>query len=161
MVALKTLIFTVVAPGTVTVIVPYWLLSSGVKLFSVEIGVFRFLGVAPILLGVLIYLRCAWDFTFVGRGTPAPLDPPKQLVISGLYRWLRNPMYLGVALMLFGEAVLFESALLFGYAALALLGFHLRVVHYEEPALRRKFGESYEQYCNSVPRWVPGVIHRL
>ena len=157
MAVLKTLIFTVLVPGTVTVLVPYLLLSSGFELFSIEISIFRFLGLVPILLGTLMYLSCAWDFTFVGKGTPAPIDPPKELVVRGLYRFVRNPMYAGVALVLFGEAVLFQSGMLFVYAALVLLGFHLFVVCYEEPTLRRKFGESYEQYCRRVPRWVPGV----
>ena len=157
MAVLKTLIFTVLVPGTVTVLVPYLLLSSGFELFSIEIGIFRFLGFVPMLLGTWMYLSCAWDFTVVGEGTPAPIDPPKELVVRGLYRFVRNPMYVGVALVLFGGAVLFQSGMLFVYAALVLLGFHLFVVYYEEPTLRRKFGESYEQYCRRVPRWVRGV----
>ena len=155
MVVFKTLIFTVLVPGTVTVVVPYRLLSSGVKLLSIEIGVFRILGLVPILLGALIYLWCAWDFTFVGRGTPAPIDPPKELVVRGLYRFVRNPMYVGVSLLLFGEALLFESAVLFLYAAMMFLAFHLFVFYYEESALQRKFGQSYQRYCRSVPRWFP------
>ncbi|MGH7775499.1 MAG: methyltransferase family protein [Candidatus Binatia bacterium] len=157
MVLLKTLIFTVLVPGTVTVLVPYLLLTSSMKLFSVGIGIFRLLGLVPILLGGLIYLWCAWDFTFVGRGTPAPLDPPKELVVRGLYRLVRNPMYVGVFLVLLGEVLLFESAILFLYAALVLLVFHLFVVYYEEPVLRRNFGQSYERYRSNVPRWLPGL----
>ncbi len=157
MTALKTLIFTVFVPGTVTVLVPYWLLSSRFDLAIDKLGGFRVLGLVPILLGALIYLWCAWEFTFAGKGTPAPIDPPKELVVQGLYRFVRNPIYVGVSLVIIGESLLFESTRLFVYALLLLLVFHLFVVYYEEPTLRSKFGESYERYCKTVPRWMPRV----
>ncbi len=157
MTALKTLIFTVFIPGTVTVLVPYWLLSSRFDLAIDKLGGFRVLGLVPILLGALIYLWCAWEFTFAGKGTPAPIDPPKELVVQGLYRFVRNPIYVGVSLVIIGESLLFESTRLFVYALLLLLVFHLFVVYYEEPTLRSKFGESYERYCKTVPRWMPRV----
>jgi protein-S-isoprenylcysteine O-methyltransferase Ste14 len=159
LVPLKTLIFTLVVPGTVTILIPYWLLSSRSASPPMQIGPLRYLGVLPILLGTSIYLWCAWDFTFAGRGTPAPIDPPKTLVVRGLYRYARNPMYIGVVLLLFGEALLFASRVLFGYVAMVFLSFHLFVVLYEEPTLRRKFGEPYQRYCESVPRWFPRMIH--
>ena len=155
MVALKTLIWSIFVPGTVTVLVPYLLLSSEFAL--VNLRGFKFLGLPLILLGTLAYLWCAWDFTFVGKGTPAPFDPPKEVVVRGLYRYVRNPMYVGVALGLLGEAVLFGSTTLLVYAVLVVLSFHLWVVYYEEPTLRRKFGKSYEQYCRAVSRWIPGA----
>jgi len=77
-IALKTLLFTILVPGTVTVLVPYLLLTPGFQLFPVEIGALRILGLPPILLGAMTYLWCAWDFTFIGRGTPAPIDPPRN-----------------------------------------------------------------------------------
>ncbi len=162
MTALKTLIFTVFVPGTVTVLVPYWLLSSRFdlsidRLTGVQLNARTGLGFVPILLGALMYLWCAWDFTFAGRGTPAPINPPKELVVRGPYRFVRNPMYVGVSLVIIGESVLFESTRLFAYALLLLLGFHLFVVYYEEPTLRGKFGEAYERYCKTVPRWIPRV----
>ena len=155
MVALKTLLFTILVPGTVTVLVPYLLLSWGVQIFSFEVGPIRILGLPPILLGAVTYLWCAWDFTFTGRGTPAPIDPPKELVVKGLYRYVRNPMYVGITLILLGEALLFEAAVLFLYAGLLLVCAHLFIVYYEEPTLRRLFGASYESYCKSVSRWFP------
>jgi len=155
MVALKTLLFTILVPGTVTVLVPYLLLSWGVQIFSFEVGPIRILGLPPILLGAVTYLWCAWDFTFTGRGTPAPIDPPKELVVKGLYRYVRNPMYVGITLILLGEALLFEAAVLFLYAGLLLVCAHLFIVYYEEPTLRRLFGASYESYCKSVSRWIP------
>src|SRR6059036_2873229 len=155
MILLKTLIFTFVVPGTVTILIPYWLLSSRAWPTLAHFGIFRYFGVIPILVGVLIYLWCAWDFTFAGRGTPAPIDPPKELVVRGLYRYVRNPMYVGITLILFGEGLLFEAAVLFLYAGLLLVCAHLFIVYYEEPTLRRLFGASYESYCKSVSRWIP------
>jgi protein-S-isoprenylcysteine O-methyltransferase Ste14 len=152
---LKTIIFTVIVPGTVSILIPYWLLSSRSAPPPANFGSLRFLGVLPILLGASIYLWCAWDFTFAGRGTPAPIDPPKTLVVRGLYRYVRNPMYVGVLAIILGEALLFASPRLFGYAAIVFVCFYLFVVLYEEPTLRRKFGESYEKYCRTVPRWLP------
>jgi len=156
-IALKTSLFTILVPGTATVLVPYLLLTAGFQLFPMEIGAWRILGLPPVLLGAVTYLWCAWDFTFTGRGTPAPIDPPKELVVKGLYRYVRNPMYVGITLILLGEAVLFESAVLFLYVGLLLVWFQLFIVYYEEPTLRRLFGASYESYCKSVSRWIPGL----
>ncbi len=157
MTALKTLIWSVFVPGSVTVLVPYLLLSSGIELFPVTLSSFRYAGIIPISLGALLYLWCAWDFTFVGKGTPAPFDPPKEIVLRGLYRFVRNPMYVAVMLVLIGEVMFFESAVILIYASIVFLSFHLWVVYYEEPTLRRKFGESFEQYCQKVSRWIPSA----
>ncbi len=153
--ATKTLIFTLLAPGSVTMLAPYLLLSSGRVQYAWQIGPLRFLGILPIILGVFFYLRCAWDFTFTGQGTPAPIDPPKRFVAKGLYRIVRSPMYVGITLILTGESIAFESAKLLAYAAILWLGFHLFVIFYEEPTLKKKFGTIYEEYCRSVPRWIP------
>ncbi len=155
MVLIKTLIFTILVPGTVSVGIPYLLLSSGLGRYSYEIGAFRLVGFLPIVLGTGFYLWCAWDFVFSGKGTPAPVDPPKVLVRTGLYRRTRNPMYVGVLLVLVGEAVLFQSLTLLIYALLIGIVFHLWVLSYEEPTLNRKFGVAYEEYCKGVPRWIP------
>ncbi len=157
MTALKTLLWSVFVPGTLTILVPCLLLSSKLELFPVKLSGFRFLGLIPIALGALLYLWCAWDFTFTGKGTPAPFDPPKKVVLRGLYQHVRNPMYVAALLVLIGEAILFESALILIYAAMVFAVFHLWVVYYEEPTLRRKFGESYEKYCDSVSRWIPSA----
>jgi hypothetical protein len=131
MAALKTLIFTVIMPGTVTVYIPYWLLSSPSTPTPLSIGLWR------------------------GKGTPAPIDPPKELVMRGLYRYVRNPMYVGILTLLIGETLFFASRQLFIYAGVIFLFFNLFVIFYEEPALRQKFGESYRRYCETVPRWIP------
>lgn len=155
MVIVKTLIFIILVPGSVTVGLPYVLQASDLARFSYEGGSVRLVGVLSIVLGAFTYFRCAWDFAFDGNGTPAPLDPPRMLVSIGLYRMVRNPMYLGVGSVLVGEAIFFESLALWGYAFLVVLGLHLLVLWYEEPALRRSFGRSYDEYCRTVPRWVP------
>jgi protein-S-isoprenylcysteine O-methyltransferase Ste14 len=157
MTALKTLLWSVFVPGTLTILVPYLLLSSKLQLYPLSLSVFRFIGLIPIALGALLYLWCAWDFTFTGKGTPAPFDPPKDIVLRGLYRYVRNPMYVAASLALIGEAILFESVLILVYAATVFSFFHLWVMFYEEPTLRRKFGASYEDYCLKVSRWIPDL----
>jgi len=94
-----------------------------------------------------------WDFFGAGRGTLAPFDPPRHLVVSGLYRFTRNPMYNGVALLLIGEAWLFQSLALWKYAALVFVMFNVMVMAYEEPTLESQFGESFRIYKRAVPRW--------
>jgi protein-S-isoprenylcysteine O-methyltransferase Ste14 len=160
MIALKTLVFTVFVPGTATVLIPYLLLSSGIHPLALDLGALRWLGLLPLALGAVFYFWCAWDFTFAGRGTPAPIAPPQALVVRGLYTVVRNPMYVGVLLVLLGEAIVFESALLLAYAALMFLVFHSFVLLYEEPTLQRQFGAAYEHYRHTVPRWLPNVRSR-
>ena len=150
----RTFLFTVLVPGTVTVLVPYGILRSEDPA-TLTLGVLRIVGAQWMVLGAWVYFRCAWDFAVVGRGTPAPLDPPRELIARGLYRYVRNPMYLGVVSVVVGEALFFESLRLLQYAAALVAGFHLFVVLYEEPALRRQFGESYARYLGTVPRWIP------
>lgn len=154
MIALKTLLFTVLVPGTVAVGIPYLLLASGIGSVY-DIGGFKFIGIVPIALGVVFYIWTAGDFVLMGRGTPAPLDPPRRLVSRGLYRIVRNPMYIGVLLMLIGEGVFFGSLAILVYAILIWSVNHLFIIFYEEPTLRKKFGAAYLEYCRVVPRWIP------
>ena len=154
MIWLKTLIFTIIVPGAVIALIPYLLLSRTPPSFA-QVGPFQIFGLIPMAIGAAIYLRCAWDFASAGKGTPAPIDPPKLLVVRGLYRFVRNPMYVGVLLALLGEALFFRSLAILVYAAIAFTWEHLFVVFYEEPALRRKFGESYSDYLARTPRWIP------
>ncbi len=151
--AFKILLFTVLVPGSVILYLPYrWLSQSGADLQSAGPGLIIPSAMA-ILIGAAIYLRCAWDFAVEGLGTPAPIDPPKHLVMTGLYRRTRNPMYQGMVLLLFAEGLLFTDPGLFVYAGIIAVIFHLFVVFYEEPALNNRFGEEYGQYCRQVPRW--------
>jgi len=158
MTAIKTLIFTVLVPGTVAVWIPMRILSASGARSSISLDALRYLGAPAMLIGILIYLWCAWDFTFAGKGTPAPIDPPKELVVRGLYKYIRNPMYVGVLSLVLGEAFWFESKQLFAYAALVFAFFFAFVVFYEEPSLKRKFGEQYENYRAQVPRWIPVLM---
>src|SRR5579862_1093831 len=149
---LNTILFTILVPGTVAGYIPYRLAGRFTHRTS---GPLEWSSIAVIALGAAIYFRCAWEFAVRGLGTPAPIAPTKFLVTTALHRYIRNPMYVGVALVIVGEAALFHSLHVLEYAALMLTAAHTFVVLYEEPALRRHFGESYEQYCRTVPRWIP------
>jgi protein-S-isoprenylcysteine O-methyltransferase Ste14 len=138
----------------VTVYIPYLILNGNRDLLRADLGVMRYLGIPLIGLGAATYVWCASDF-IRARGTPAPIDPPKEMVAQGLYRVVRNPMYVGVVSALFGEAIFFGSGLLAIYGVIIFGIVHLFVVTYEEPTLRRRFGETYERYCEAVPRWIP------
>ena len=155
MVVLKSLLFLIVIPGTVLVLLPNWLLSSVRDPFPLPIGLFSYLGLAPMILGAVVIVWCVWDFTFTGKGTPAPIDPPKELVVKGLYRYVRNPMYIGVLLVLLGESLLFQSGAILVFGIVLFLLFHSFVLFYEERALKKKFGQAYEDLLNTVPRWIP------
>lgn len=108
-------------------------------------------------IGAIVALWCIFTFVWIGRGTPAPFDPPRRLVIRGPYRFVRNPMYLGAGLALAGAALMYQSVALLAYGGTFFLACHLFVVSYEEPTLRRSFGPEYEVYCHRVRRWWPGV----
>jgi len=146
----KTVIFTILVPGTVAVVLPR-AIGTDASAPTLDSSI----GFLPMVLGVAIYLWCAWDFATAGQGTPAPIDAPKRLVVRGLYRFVRNPMYVGVLTVLFSESVVFRSRRILTYAIVVFLFFLLMVMLYEEPALKRKFGASYEEYLRRVPRWIP------
>jgi protein-S-isoprenylcysteine O-methyltransferase Ste14 len=149
----RTLIFTVIAPGFWTVVLPYWLLPPGTRPDVRRSGAAGWLLVAA---GIALYFACAfWGFAVRGKGTPLPLDPPKKLVAEGPYAIVRNPMYWSVLSVMLGEAAVFHSALLAEWAAGFFVAVNLFVLLYEEPALRRKFGVEYEEYCRRVERWIP------
>jgi protein-S-isoprenylcysteine O-methyltransferase Ste14 len=114
-------------------------------------------GILIATAGAVVALSCLWAFAWIGRGTPAPFDPPRKLVVRGPYRFLRNPMYVGAGLAVGGAALYFESVQLLAFIALFLLATHLFVVFYEEPTLKRTFGPEYESYCRHVHRWWPTV----
>jgi len=154
MVALKTLLFSMLVPGTVSFVIP-WLLLQGSPGPVLLIPSVWMVGLLPLLLGVGLYFWCAAAFTFIGKGTPAPIDAPIVLVIQGPYHWVRNPMYVAVLAVVIGQAILFRSLLLAAYALLLWVVFHMFVVFFEEPTLRRQFGASYETYLHMVPRWLP------
>ena len=147
----KTLLFTILIPGTVVVLVPYAVRNAA---GDTPAGfLLRVLALAPALAGLAIYVWCALDFSRAA-GTPAPIDPPKELVVRGLYRFSRNPMYVGVLSLIAAQALYFGSAWLWLYAAGLFTAFHSFVVFYEEPTLARSFGAVYQHYRATVPRWI-------
>ncbi len=150
----KASLFTLLVPGSVVLLLPYLLLADA-SLGAIDFLGIGLLGLPPVVLGAALYLRCAYDFAWSGRGTPLPLDAPSQLVISGPYRSSRNSMYVGVLTILAGEALLYRDLrLLFFLLAMTVL-FNVFILGYEERALRRQFGEAYSRYCEAVPRWIP------
>jgi protein-S-isoprenylcysteine O-methyltransferase Ste14 len=152
MTLLKSLLFLVVAPGMVAGYIPLGLLRWGSK---IETGIFAYLAFPLWLIGGVILLWSFWNFLNEGRGTPAPIDPPKELVAAGFYRYVRNPMYVGILAMLLGYFLWFGYWNLLLYAIIVFIAFHTFVAYYEEPTLKRKFGTAYEDYCRQVPRWMP------
>lgn len=148
---IRNLAFTIVVPGSGAVWVPWWILTRG--------------GATPnpvvwpaagfIAAGAALYLSCLWIFASVGQGTPGPWDAPRRFVAVGPYRWVRNPIYIGALLAVVGEAWLFLALPLLVYAVGMAISFHLFVMGYEEPTLRRRFGETYGEYLRTVPRWIP------
>ncbi len=155
MTALKTIFFMLLVPGLLLGVLPAWFMATDTALFS--FGVFRWLAVPFWLVGTGVMLWCAWDFTVKGRGTPAPIDPPKELVVSGLYRYVRNPMYDGALLVLLGHVLWFPSMSLIVSPVILFAAFHLFVVFYEERHLHKTFGAAYDEYCRNVPRWLPRI----
>jgi protein-S-isoprenylcysteine O-methyltransferase Ste14 len=148
-------IFAVIAPGTVAGVLP-WLISRW-KWHDPFLNFygFRIIGVLLIVLGLPVLLDSFVRFAIRGLGTPAPIFPTRHLVISGLYRYVRNPMYVAVLSLIIGQALLFGNVQLLLYAAIVFFFFHSFVLLYEEPKLRRTFGEEYIAFCANVPRWLP------
>jgi protein-S-isoprenylcysteine O-methyltransferase Ste14 len=153
MTALKSILFLILVPGLLLGYFPCLISSTDTPLL--EPGIFRYLAFPLWLVGATVMLWCFWNFTFQGRGTPAPIDPPKELVANGLYRYVRNPMYVGGTLILLGWLIWSPSLPLLVAPILFFTATHLFVTLYEEPNLRRRFGQSYESYLKQVPRWIP------
>jgi protein-S-isoprenylcysteine O-methyltransferase Ste14 len=141
--------------GLLLIFLPDRILSSTGIVQPPAIGAWQVAGMLLGASGAALALACILTFVFVGRGTPAPFDPPRRLVIRGPYRFVRNPMYLGAGLALAGAALFYQSVPLLAYAGVFLLVTHAFVVLYEEPTLRQTFENDYEAYCGRVGRWWP------
>ncbi len=150
----KAVFYTLTIPGVATLVVPYGILRSIGTISLPEFSLIRILALIFWIISVSVLLYCIWGFAAYGRGTLAPIDPPKVLVVRGHYQNTRNPMYLAVLCILLSEAVFFSSYRILIYAGVAFILFHLFVVYYEEPKLLEQFGESFEEYKRAVPRWL-------
>lgn len=151
---LGTLLFLLLILPFFLIWIPYKILSSPNHIYLFDTGAFRYFGLVPIALGVAIYFWCSNSFVFFGKGTPIPFTPTKKLVVTGLYRFVRNPMYIAGSFVLAGEALLFQSKGLFIYFLVMFGVFNVHVL-IEETLLADKFGATYEHYCKFVPRWIP------
>jgi len=154
MTAFKSLLFLIAAPGMVAGYIPLALLRRGLQ---VETGVAAYLAFPLWLIGGVILLWSFWNFLREGRGTPAPVDPPKELVAVGFYRYVRNPMYVGILAMIIGHFLRFGYWNLLVYLVIVFISFYSFVTFYEEPALKKKFGAAYEDYLRQVPGWIPRI----
>ena len=152
MTALKSLLFLLVAPGIVAGYIPLALLRRGAQ---IETGVPAWLALPLWGIGTILLLWSFWNFLIQGRGTPAPIDPPKELVAVGFYRYTRNPMYVGVLSVIAGHFLWFGFWNLLIYVVVIFFTFNTFIAYYEEPTLKKKFGASYENYLKRVPRWIP------
>ncbi len=152
---LRNLLFTILQPGVVVVLLPYLIVrSSGHELLPGDWSPAHYFGASLIAAGALIMATCILRFVTEGKGTISPIDPTKKLIVRGLYRYSRNPMYVGAMLILIGETVFWWSPALAVYAAVVFLAFNLFIILHEEPRLRREFGTEYESYLREVRRWV-------
>jgi protein-S-isoprenylcysteine O-methyltransferase Ste14 len=138
-------------------VVPWWISRWHIQPALLGVSAFRIAGVLLIAAGVPTVLDSFARFAVQGLGTPAPVLPTKHLVVTGLYRHVRNPMYVGVAATIFGQGLLLGNVRVLEYGLIVWLAFHLFVMGYEEPTLRRNFGDEYEEFRRNVPRWIPRV----
>lgn len=157
---IRSVAMTVLFPGTVAGYIPYRFFFPERLPKPAEWSVSHYGACAFTIVGLAVLLTCVWEFAHYGRGTLAPFDEPRQLVVRGLYRYVRNPMYVGVLVVLIGEAWFLWSGWLLAYAGLFFVIVNVVVIAYEEPRLLSKFGPEYEAYRTEVRRWLPR-IHKL
>lgn len=151
---LRSVVWTILVPGVVVGFVPWQFVGLNEARLD-PANVAQLAGLACITLGAALMAACIVEFARSGRGTLSPLDPPRQLVVRGLYRYVRNPMYVGASVVLLGEALVRQSRALVVYDVLWFVWVNVFVIAYEEPYLRRRFGASYEEYTRRVGRWIP------
>ncbi|MDX1488527.1 MAG: isoprenylcysteine carboxylmethyltransferase family protein [Acidiferrobacterales bacterium] len=147
---IRTLLYVTLLAGLIALLLPAVDVTQPAPSATMQT-----VGGVMIVAGVALALWCAFTFAVIGRGTPLPFDPPRRLVVTGPYRFVRNPMAIGAGLALFGVAALYQSLALLVFAGVFMLVIHTFVILYEEPTLRRTFGADYEAYCANVNRWLP------
>jgi protein-S-isoprenylcysteine O-methyltransferase Ste14 len=152
---LGSFLFLLIAPGFVALVVPYWISRwQGGPAFAGSSAI-QIPGLLLTIFGAPLLLASFTRFALQGLGTPAPVFPASHLVVTGFYRYLRNPMYVGVASIIFGQALYFRNVRVLEYGIVIALAFHLFILWYEEPTRRRTFDREYEEFCENVPRWIP------
>jgi len=151
---LGTLFFLMIIVPIFMIWIPRTILLSHYQIYEFDIGKIRYLGLFSIILGSAIYVTCSGYFLFIGRSSPIPFTQTKRLIVKGIYRYVRNPLYIAGVLVLVGEAVLFQSIGIFIYCLVMFGIFYVHVIM-EETFLENKFSVEYDQYRNSVPRWIP------
>jgi len=158
-----TAVFLVIAPGFVAGWVPWRISHWRVEAPFFGLQLFRYVGGALLTLGVIGLLDSFVRFALQGIGTPAPVFPTRHLVITGLYRYVRNPMYVAVLLTILGQSLILGNRALLGYGGVVFVLFYGFVLAYEEPTMRASFGSEYQSYCAEVPRWIPrfGPLSKL
>ena len=152
---LGSALFFVVAPFTLAGLVPWWVTQWEFRPAFFGVDLTRILGGILIIAGAPGVVDSFARFALEGLGTPAPIAPPQKLVVTGLYRYVRNPIYIAVVAVIIGQALVFGDPRLLWYGALLWLFFHVWVVMIEEPTLKQTFGTEYESFRNNVPRWIP------
>ena len=152
---LGSVLFLLAAPGTVVGLVPWWISKWKVQPTPPGFLLVQLLGTLILAGSILLLFEAFARFALQGLGTPAPVSPTRHLVVTGFYRYVRNPMYLAVVGAILGQSMILGDLMLVLYAALVWLVTHLFVVSYEEPTLRRKFRDEYAEFCAHVPRWIP------
>jgi protein-S-isoprenylcysteine O-methyltransferase Ste14 len=152
---LGSAVFLVIAPGFVAGLAPWWISRWRFEAPFFGMPLFRFAGGMLMALGGIGLLDSFVRFAVQGLGTPAPVFPTRHLVVTGLYRFVRNPMYVAVTSLILGQALLLGNARVLEYGVFVWLLFHIFVLVYEEPTLRASFGAEYESFCAGVPRWIP------
>ncbi len=152
---LASAVFLVLAPGSIAVLVPWWICRWQFGEPLLGFAALRVVGVLLIAAGAPVLLDSFARFALEGLGTPAPVMPTRHLVVTGLFRYVRNPIYVAVLALILGQGLLFDSVNVLLYGALVCVAFHLFVRLYEEPTLLKSFGREYEEYRANVPRWIP------
>ncbi|MCK5830837.1 MAG: isoprenylcysteine carboxylmethyltransferase family protein [Methylococcales bacterium] len=147
----KSIVFTIIVPGIVAVLFPLLISGEAVP----ENILIVTLGIILLVSGLSVYSWCVWDFITFGKGTPAPIDAPKYLVVRGLYHYSRNPMYVGVLLVIVGWALLYSCLPILIYGVFVVIILQMFILYYEEPKLLNIFGSDYEEYKVKVNRWLP------
>jgi len=153
--ALGSALFLLIAAGIGAGLVPWWISHWIVHAPLFGVLLIRALGASLVVLGIIVVVDSFARFAFQGLGTPAPVFPARHLVVTGFYRYVRNPIYLAAVSVILGEGLILGNVNVLAYGVLAWLGTNWFVVAYEEPTLRKTFGPEYDAFCRNVPRWVP------